>query len=156
VPITSGPFPTVSLPGLDGRPSLIAEAGLGTPALVLIGHRGCKTTRDTLPLVDRIHRRLTRGRVTAVLQDDAPDARALVDQLHLALPVQIEADPYPLAAALGLEVVPTIFALDENGVITGMSEGLRRADLEAFADRLGVPGALFGPEDAKIPPHKPG
>jgi len=156
VPITSGSFPSASLPGLDGPPCPIAEAGFGAQALVLIGHCGCRTTRDTLPLVDRIHRRLTRGRVTAVLQDDAPTARAVVDQLHLALHVQLEADPYPLAAALGLEVVPTIFALDEDGVITGMSEGLRRADLEAFAHRLGVPGALFGPEDAKIPAHKPG
>jgi hypothetical protein len=156
VPLATGHFPTVSLPGLGAPPRSVAESGLGAPALILIGHRSCKTTRETLPLVDRIHRRRTRGSVTAVLQDEEPVARELVAQLDLALPVRLEADPYPLAAALDLMVVPTLFVLDENGVITGVSEGLRRADLEAFADRLGVSGALFGPEDAKIPPQKPG
>ena len=156
MPSTSGSFPTVSLPGIDDPSRPIAEAGLGAPVLVLIGHRDCKTTRETLPLVDRIHRRRTRGSVTAILQDDAPAARELMAELDLALPVRLEADPYPLAAALDLMVVPTLFALDENGAITGVSEGLRRVDLEAFAHHLGVPGALFGPGDAKIPPQKPG
>ena len=39
-------------------PSLLERDG---EALVLIGHRNCKTTRQTLPFLDRIHRR--RGAV---------------------------------------------------------------------------------------------
>ncbi len=156
MPPTSGPFPDVPLPSLDEPPRSLAEVWSRGPALVLIGHRSCKTTRETLPLVDRIHRRLTRGTVTAILQDDAPTARELAAELGLAVPIRLEADPYPLADALNLAVVPTIFALNEKGEIAGVSEGLCRADLEAFADHLGVPGALFGPEDARIPPLKPG
>ncbi|MFI5184690.1 MAG: TlpA family protein disulfide reductase [Vicinamibacteria bacterium] len=156
MPPASGPFPDVPLPSVGGAPRSLADLWSGGPSLVLIGHRSCKTTRETLPFVDRIHRRRTRGTVTAVLQDDAPTARELAAQLGLALPIRLEADPYPLAHALDLAVVPTLFALTEKGEISAISEGLRRADLEAFAGRLGVPGPLFGPDDAKTPAQKPG
>ena len=64
-------------------------------------------------------------------------------------------DPYPLAAALELTTVPTLFAIAPGGAITAISEGLRRADLEAFGRHLGVAGELFAAED-KVPAGKPG
>jgi hypothetical protein len=153
VPRTTGPFPGIPLESLDGRESRV-HAGGAWPTLVLVGHSDCRTTRDTLPLVDRIHRR-GRGLVTAVLQDTAAAARDLAATLGLAVPILLEADPYPLAAALDLAAVPTLFELTPEGQIASVSEGLQRADLEAFAARLGVDGPLLGPEDA-IPAHKPG
>ena len=105
----SGPYPRLALERLTGGVRSLETAWAGGGALILHGHRNCKTTRQTLPFVDRIHRRKGKGTVLAVLQDDRETAEALVREQGLDLPVLLESDPYPLAAALSLEVVPTLF-----------------------------------------------
>jgi len=151
-----GPFPALALPDLEGTTRSLAEAWAEGDALILIGHRDCKTTRETLPYLDRIHRRRAPGReARLVLQDDVETARGLVKDLGLAVPVRLESDPYPLAAALGMVAVPTLFLVGRDGGIARTSEGFWRADLEAFADRLGVTGPLFVPED-EAPEFRPG
>jgi hypothetical protein len=121
-----------------------------------VGHRDCKTTRETLPHAERIHRRRGSGSsVVAVLQDDADTARTLAERLSLTLPVLLEGEPFPLARALGVEVVPTLFLVSPGGGIEQRSEGFRRSDLEAFAGRLGVAGSLFS-GDEKVPTFRPG
>ena len=150
------PFPDLDLPRLDGQRRPISEAWARGRALIAVGHGECGTTRFALPFVDRIHRRAAgTSTVLAVLQDTPAEARALVDELSLALPVRIEGDPYPLAARLGLGTVPTLFVVGREGRIEAVSEGFRRSDLEDFASRLGAPGPLFGPGD-DVPPLRPG
>jgi hypothetical protein len=146
-------FPDAALPDVEGRLARVGEAWAEGPALVILGHRSCKTTRQTLPYVDRIHRR--GGRVLAVLQDDAATARELLGELGLALPVRLEGDPYPLAAALGIVTVPTLLLVEKTGAIAAASEGFARGDIEMFAGRLGLAAPLFAPEDGTLPP-KPG
>ncbi len=150
------PFPDVDLPGLDGRRRPISEAWAHGRALVAVGHSECGTTRLSLPFVDRIHaRRAPAAGVVVVLQDDAKDARALVEELGLDLPVRLEPDPYPLASRLGLGTVPTLFLVTPQGRIESVSEGFRRADFEAFAAHLEVPPPLFLAGDT-APPLRPG
>jgi len=152
---SSGPFPALELPDLDGRTGSLIEAWKGGAALVLIGHRDCFTTRFALPFFERIHRRRTRGTALLVLQDDAATARALRADLDLSVPTRLEPSPYPLAAELTVAVVPTLFLVDESGRIARVSEGFDRRALEGLAAELGVAGALFAPED-RAPAFKPG
>jgi hypothetical protein len=148
-------FPDRPLSDLAGKPTPLLE-GESPLCLLILGHRDCKTTRQTLPYVDRIHRRRGPGAtVAAVLQDTPEAARDLVLELGLELPVRLEGDPYPLAAALGLSTVPTLFLLDGNKTIQKVSEGFRRDDLEAFARALGVKGPLFEADDTS-PALRPG
>jgi hypothetical protein len=150
------PFPDVDLPGLDGRRRPISEAWARGRALVVLGHGECGTTRLSLPFVDRIHRRREpRAGVLAVLQDDARDARMLVEELGLELPLRLEEDPYPLAARLGLITVPTFFLVSREGRIEAVREGFRRADFEDLAARLGVPPPFFLADDT-APALRPG
>jgi hypothetical protein len=152
---TSGAFPPLSLIELDAAPRALAESWQGGEALLLIGHKNCKTTRQTLPYVDRLWRRRAEPHaVLAILQDEPAAARELREKLGLALPLLLAPDPYPLAQALQLATVPTLFLVDRAGQIAASSEGFVRKDLEAFAERLGA-GALFTPED-KAPAMKPG
>jgi hypothetical protein len=153
---SEGVFPNLSLPDADGCAWPLAECWRDGVALVLIGHKNCKTTRQTLPYVDRIWRRRGPGHgVLAVLQDGPDEARELARTLALELPLRLETDPYPLARELALATVPTLFLLDQQGQIRGVSEGFVRAHLESFAERLGVQAPLFTPED-KAPAMKPG
>jgi len=150
-----GTFPTLALAGIDDESLDLSVLFSEHDALVLFGHRDCKTTRQTIPVLDRIHRRRTRGAVVLVLQDDAETARALAASLDLQVPIALEPSPYPLASALGLEVVPTLYLVERGGAIAATSVGFRRADLEAFAARLGVPAPLFAPEES-VPAFRPG
>jgi len=152
---SEGPFPDLALADLDGRPHPLAEAWREGEALFLIGHADCRTTREAIPYADRIHRRKARGVVVLVLQDDAESARRLFAEQELSLPVRLEPDPYPLARALDVGVVPALVLVDEQGRIDRVSVGFRRADLDAFAARLGVAGTLFAPEDG-APEFRPG
>ena len=141
-------FPAIALPDLEGHPRPLQGAWSGGRALILVGHGDCGTTRETLPYLDRIHRRCKAGAtVVLVLQDDREAARALVNERSLDVPVRLEPDPYPLARALDLVAVPTLYLVEPGGGIDRVSIGLRRSDLEAFAARLGAPGPLFTPED---------
>lgn len=156
MPRAQGSFPSLALPDVAGATAPLSRAWANGPALILIGHRSCKTTRETLPWVDRIYRRRGPGAtVLAILQDDPATARELVTTEGLELPIRLEADPYPLAAALELTTVPTLFAVGPAGEITALSEGLRRADLEALGRHVGVTGELFTADD-KVPAGKPG
>jgi len=156
MPRSSGAFPDFALPDPEGEVGRLSDAWSRGPALLVLGHRNCKTTREVLPLVDRIHaRRGPDASVLALLQDDPETARGLREQLGLKLSIRLEADPYPVAAALDVTTVPTLFLVERGGVIAAVSEALRRADLESFGARLGVAGALFAPED-KVPALKPG
>ena len=42
-----GPFPELALPDLEGRPRPLSETWRDGPALFLIGHQSCRTTRST-------------------------------------------------------------------------------------------------------------
>jgi hypothetical protein len=151
-----GPFPDLRLRGLDGHEHALGEAWRDGAALVLVGHSECGTTLLSLPFADRIHRRRAASTtVVVVLQDRPEDAGPLAAGLGLEVPVRLDADPYPLSAAVGLGVVPTLFLIERGGRIASASEGFRRSDLERFAERLGVNGPLFTPED-KAPALRPG
>ena len=150
------PFPPHSLPDLEGQERPLAVAWAEGPALIVVGHRDCATTRLTLPFVDRIHARRPAGTsVLAVLQDDAAAARALMADLGLSLPVRLEADPYPLSAELKLRAAPTLLLVSPDGRIARVAEGFSRDELEAFSQALGIAEPLFSPDDT-APPRRPG
>lgn len=150
------PFPARSLPDLEGQERPLEVAWADGPALIVVGHRDCATTRLTLPFVDRIHARRPPGTsVLAVLQDEEGAARELMADLGLSLPVRLEADPYPLSAELKLRAAPTLMLVSRDGTIARAAEGFSRDELEAFSQGLGIAEPLFSPDDT-APPRRPG
>ena len=150
-------FPHLSLPDLGGAERPFVTAWAERPALIAFGHRECATTRLTLPFVDRIHRRRPAGvHVVAVLQDDPESARELAHDLDLALPILVEADPYPVSSELDLRTVPTLVVVGTDGTIARALEGFRRDEIEDIAREVGVSGPLFSEADAAIPARRPG
>jgi hypothetical protein len=124
----------------------------GGPTLVIIGHLNCKTSKQTLPFIDRIHK--DGGRAVAMLQDSPEDAAAGLAKLGLTLPFFCELDPYALSTAIGLVTVPTLLFIEADGAVTLTSEAFRRPDIEAFAERLGAPKPVIANDT--MPGFKPG
>ena len=150
------PFPTYSLPDLEGVQRPLTMSWSEGPALIVIGHRDCPTSRLTMPFVDRLYQRRPAGAsVVAVLQDEPAAARALMADLGLTMPVLLEADPYPLASELQLRAAPTLMLVGADGLIARATEGFSRDELEGFSRALGIVGPLFSPDDT-APPRRPG
>lgn len=149
------PFPNVALQSLDGKRQRILGAA-GSWKLVAVGHSDCATTRLVVPYLKRMQDRRAGGAsVVLVLQDSPQAARAFLSELGADLPVRLEAEPYPLSAALGLGTVPTLFLVSPAGIIEHVCEGFQRAAVEDFAGRLGVKAPFFTAAD-KAPALRPG
>ena len=85
-------LPSAALLRSDGSAGTSAELHAGGPTLVMIGHKDCKTTRQTLPFIDRIHK--DGGRAVALMQDSPEEARALFDQTQAALDEEARFDQF--------------------------------------------------------------
>lgn len=150
------PFPRITLPDLGGTPGPVADAWAGSRALVAIGHTDCETTRLVLPYLKRMGERRGPGSaVLLILQDAAAAAKAFLSGSGLEPPVRLEPDPYPLSRELGLRTVPTLLLVGPSGLIERASEGFKRADIEGFAEWLGVPAPFFLEGDV-APALRPG
>lgn len=145
-------LPATDLQKPDGSAVFSSACCAGGPTLVVIGHMDCKTTRQTLPFIDRIHK--DGGRAVAMLQDSPEDAAAGLAKLGLTLPFLCERNPYALSTAIGIVTVPTLLFIEADGTVALTSEAFRRPDIEAFAERLGAPKPVIA-NDA-MPAFKPG
>jgi hypothetical protein len=154
VALKPAPFalPPIELQTKDGLRVVSSAMHAGGPTLVMIGHLNCKTSKQTLPFIDRIHK--DGGRAVALLQDSPEDAAAGLAKLGLSLPFFCERNPYPLSTAIGLVTVPTILFIEADGTVALTSEAFRRPDIEAFAERLGAPKPVIANDT--MPGFKPG
>ncbi len=145
-------LPEIDLMTPEGRVTSSKALYAGGPTLVMIGHKDCKTTRQTLPFIDRIHR--DGGRAVALMQDSSAEAAAAFEKLGLTLPFFSETNPFALSTAIGIATVPTLLFVEADGRVALTSEAFRRPDIEAFAKRLGAPKPLIANDT--MPGFKPG
>lgn len=145
-------LPAAALLAPDGSSVASRVLHEGGPTLVMIGHLNCKTSKQTLPFIDRIHR--DGGRAVAMLQDSPKDAAAGLAKLGLTLPFFCERNPFTLSTAIGIVTVPTLLFIEADGSVALTSEAFRRPDIEAFAERLGAPKPVI--ENDTMPGFKPG
>ena len=152
--LKAAPFalPVAELERPDGSATSSRALHAGGPTLVLIGHMNCKTSKQTLPFIDQIHK--DGGRVVAMLQDSPEDAAAGLAKLGLTLPYFCERNPYALSTAIGIVTVPTLLFIEADGTVALTSEAFRRPDIEAFAERLGAPKPVIANDT--MPGFKPG
>ena len=136
----------------DGTNASATALHEGGPTLVLVGHRSCKTTRQTIPFIDRILK--DGGRAVLLMQDRPGDAAEALAKLNATIPFFSESDPYAFSAALGLVTVPTLLFVEANGTVASTSEAFNRAHIEAFAAKLGAPKPVI--ENDPMGAFKPG
>ena len=152
--LLAAPFvlPKSELQKPDGSAASSSSLHEGGPTLVIIGHMSCKTSKQTLPFINQIHK--DGGRAIAMLQDSPEDAAAGLAKLGLNLPYFCERNPYALSIAIGIATVPTLLFIEADGTVALTSEAFRRPDIEAFALRLGAPKPVIANDT--MPGFKPG
>jgi peroxiredoxin len=125
-------------------------------AVVMVGHSDCETSRLMLRALERLHRRRTRDvAVSALLQDEPEDARALAAEYGLTLPILLDRDPYPLTTRLGVSTVPVTFVLAPDGAVRRSLQAFRREEVERMAAELGAAAPVFDAAEG-VPALRPG
>jgi peroxiredoxin len=87
------------------------------------------------------------GRIVGIGQDPREKLSAFEREFGMTFPSLVEAPPYDVSNAYGIEVVPTTFLVDGNGTIVETVESWDREGLNRLSKRL---AALAGAEYTEI------
>jgi peroxiredoxin len=159
--------PTFDLPLVGGgRVRSQDLTKVGRPALVVLFKTECPTCRLAFPFLQRIWDRVRRlpeaAGFLAIAQNPPGEIPAFFAQYGATFPCATDVEPYPASNAFEITNVPSLFLLDEHGVIVRASVGFSRKEYDEIADELlahaGAPrlGSLFSDVDAGVPVLQPG
>ena len=155
--------PDFTLPSDDGKKTFTLKGLLdGKGAVLAFFKTECPTCQLEFPFVERMAKALagTGVHLVAIGQNLGKEIGSFRRAFGISLPVATDLQPYPVSAAYGLTVVPTLFLLDPKGTIRRMEVGFSKENLEAFLrDACAMAGTkspgLFLPSD-EVPPMQPG
>jgi peroxiredoxin len=146
--------PDFELKSVSGKPiRLFDTLARGRVALVFY-KASCPTCQFALPYIQRIHEdnRNVKGHITiwGISQDEADETRDFVTGNGLEFEVLIDEHPYPVSSAYGVEYVPGIFIVEQDGRISLSDFGFSKASLNTIA------GYTFMKPDDGLPATRPG
>jgi peroxiredoxin len=141
--------PQFTLTDLHGTPHHLPRG----PILLAFYKISCPVCQLTLPFLNRLADSALQ--ILAISQDDAASTLRFHTRFNVTLPTLLdpEEENYPASNAFGITHVPTLFLIEPDGIISQVSEGFSKADLESIALRAQVP--LFRQDEA-VPVWKAG
>jgi peroxiredoxin len=142
-------FALLDLAGASRRLISYAEQG---PALFVFYKASCPVCQLTLPFLERIKEK-PAVRIVLISQDDVKTTMKFQKEFGLSLETLIDGRGYPASNAYGLESVPTLFLVQQGGVIAQSWSGFSKADMEGLASMAGQP--IFHPNE-NVPLFRPG
>ena len=96
----------------------------------------------------------TGVRVVAVGEDPPREIQGYADRHGQKVTTLSEPAPYPASDAFGIDTVPTLFRVDEDGAVRDTVVSWDRAEWNRFAEAAG--GAAVSDEGDGLPPFRPG
>ena len=93
-------------------------------------------------------------RVVAVGEDPPPAIQAYADRYGHQVPTVSEQAPYPVSDAYGIDTVPTLFLVDEDGSVRDAVVSWDRDGWNRLATAAGAPPV--SDETDGLPPFRPG
>jgi peroxiredoxin len=135
---TGSTAPPFTLKDLDGVPHSLTEILSAGPVLLAFYKISCPVCQLALPFLARIASGSLQ--IFAVSQDD-PSATRRFQAKFGVLPTLLdrEEEGYPVSNAFGIAYVPTLFLVEPGGVISQVTEGFVKSDLESIGARAGIP-----------------
>lgn len=118
----------------------------------------CPVCQLAAPVIDRLAE-VFPGRVVAVGQDPQADLAAFRGGFGIDVPTTPDTAPYPCSNAWGIQVVPTLFLVDD-GEIRDRVESWDRDGFNRLAAGLaaatGQPAVTLSEEGDGLPAFRPG
>jgi peroxiredoxin len=143
--------PSIDLPdAVTGQP--VVDPWREGPVVLAFFKTTCPVCQMAAPKVQA----LADGgvRVVAVGEDPPPAIQAYADQYGQKVTTLSESAPYPASDAFGIDTVPTLFLLDEDGTVRDAVVSWDRNGWNRFAEAAG--GTDVSDEGDGLPPFRPG
>jgi peroxiredoxin len=147
-----GEAPDFELKDGNGRSWRLAGATSHKPLVLVFYHSECPTCEFAMPWIQEIYGRGS-GQIWGISQDDPETTRAFVRQTGLGFDVLIDDEPYAVSSAYGIEFVPAIFIVEENGRIAWSDYGFSRQTFDRIAAAVGSPKTPWRDD---VPVRRPG
>lgn len=130
--------PQFELSAMDGSKFSLQQALTRGPVLAIFFKISCPTCQYALPLYDRIFKTYGQGKlsVIAVSQNEKKDTAEFIKNFGLTCPVLLDdTKMFPASNAYGLENVPSVFWISQDGDIEISSVGWSRQDFERIVHK---------------------
>jgi peroxiredoxin len=152
--------PHFTLLGIDGREySLPGSRGEG-PLLIVFLRSTCPTCDVAFPYIGKLVDAYDGFDCWAVSQDDPKAAAAYAKRLGMTYPVLVDAPALEVSTLYDPPSTPTMFLLDESGLVDFVGEGFAKSDLNEvsalIAGNIGSPVIEVAPPGDGRPEMKPG
>lgn len=135
----------------DGSP--VTDPWNEGPVVLTFFKVSCPVCKMVAPMLTKLSE--AGVRVLAVGQDPPETIRKFVEAEGQRVPAVSEGDPYEVSEAYGLEAVPTIFLIGDDGEIKQAIPGWNRDTWNAMAAAAGMSEPLSTPDDG-LRPFRPG
>lgn len=144
--------PSFTLPAVEGGEG-VSDPWADGPVVLAFFKTSCPVCKMVAPMLTK----LSGGGVRVVtIGEDPPDAITAYNETHdQQVPALSQGEPYSVSRAYGLEAVPTLFLISENGEIQQAIAGWNRDTWNALAADLGLSEPLSTPDDG-LRPFRPG
>src|ERR1700678_747429 len=122
--------PAFRLNGLDGSARTLEDILSGGPALLAFFKISCPVCQLTAPYLERLSANQGRLQVIGISQDNAEATRGFADRFGLTFPTLLDSskDNYPASNAYGIISVPTIFLVEQDGIVSRSFPGFSKRD----------------------------
>ncbi len=146
--------PEIHLPLLGGGTFSLSQSLSQGQVLVAFFKVSCPVCQYAFPFLERVAKR-TKGKglhVVGISQDDARSTEIFCKTYGVSFPVALDdTRNYPASNAYGLQNVPTMFLIAENGDIERTIVGWAKGDLEkidaGFIDSQNATTRLFSRDE---------
>jgi peroxiredoxin len=149
-----------------GRATLAEYRREGRAVLVVFFKTECPTCKLAFPILQRMWKRASAAEepagFLAIAQNAPGEIPGFCNNYGATFPVATEGDPYAVSNAYEVTNVPTLYIVDENGVIVRARMGFSRADYDELSADLTARGgksdarSLFTASDSGLPLLQPG
>ncbi len=130
--------PSLVVPLLSGEGDFDLSAQRGHPVLIDFWATWCGPCKESLPIVDRVYKRLQSDGVRAIAVETSGDvmgARAFVSRYQLGLPIGM--DHGEAAAPFHVTSIPHLVLVDGSGVVRRVFHGVHgEGEIEAAVRAL--------------------
>lgn len=146
--------PAFRLRDLSGAETSLNDLVSAGPVLLVFFKVSCPVCQFALPFLERL-RENGRVRIVGISQDDSESTAEFQDEFKVHFQVLLDESgaQYPVSNGFGISQVPSQFQIEADGRISYAWEGFSRADLQALADRVGLPVFRSG---ERVPELRPG
>lgn len=137
----------------------VAGVAAGLPHALVFYKVTCPTCQMAAPVLDRFERAYP-GRVIGVGQDPIDTLERFSDTYGMTFPCLADEAPYGASNAYGIEHVPTLFVVDEAGIVADVVESWDRDSYNhasrTLAELLGDEAVVISEASDGLPEFRPG